>query len=107
LLGWSYDPAKITDTLILSKLIDYSRKGHSIEDYGEEFGIPKGKFVDFSKYSKEMEEYCVRDVDICHRIYSKYLRYVSNPLHTPSIRLEHEFQGIVNRLHDNGFAFNT
>src|SRR5580693_1745476 len=26
------------DTFILSRLIDYPRDGHSIEDYGEEFG---------------------------------------------------------------------
>jgi DNA polymerase I len=95
------------DTLILSKLIDYSRKGHSIEDYGVEFGIEKGKFTDFSKYSKEMEDYCVRDVDICHRIYSKYARYINNPAHHPSILLEHKFQLVVNALHDSGFSFNS
>lgn len=95
------------DTLILSKLIDYSRLGHSVEDYGLEFGIPKGKFVDFSKYSQEMEDYCVRDVDICHRIYLKYLRYLSNPIHAPSISLEHSFQLVVNDLHTNGFSFNS
>ena len=95
------------DTLIISKLLDYSRQGHSIEDYGIEFGIPKGKFTDFSKWSQEMEDYCVRDVDICHRIYIKYLKYISNPQHLPSIRLEHSFQLIVNDLHVNGFSFNT
>jgi DNA polymerase-1 len=99
-------PPQLIDTLILSKLIDYSRKGHSIEDYGEEFGLPKGKFTEFSRYSKEMEEYCVRDVDICHKIYLKYKRYVDNPLHLPSILLEHRFQTVVNDLHSNGFSFN-
>src|SRR5882672_8270903 len=94
------------DTLIISKLIDYSRQGHSIENYGEEFGIPKGKFVDFSKYSQEMEDYCVRDVEICERIFRKYSKYVSTPEHIPSIVLEHRFQLVVNSLHDNGFCFN-
>ncbi len=98
---------KIKDTLILSKLIDYSRSGHSIEDYGLEFGIPKGKFVDFSKYSQEMEDYCVRDVDICEKVYRKYLRYVSNPAHHASIILEHRFQLVVNDLSRNGFSFNV
>lgn len=94
------------DTLIISKLVDYSRDGHSIEDYGEEFGLPKGKFSDWSKYSQEMEGYCVRDVDICHRIYNKYNRYIANASHHPSINLEHAFQLVVNNLHDNGFNFN-
>src|SRR5260370_22827981 len=45
-----------TDTLIVSKLVDYPRQGHSIEDYGLEFQYPKIKFNDWTKYSKEMEE---------------------------------------------------
>ena len=95
------------DTLVLSKLIDYSRSGHSIENYGEEFGIPKGKFIDFSAYSQEMEDYCVRDCEICSRIYSKYRRYIDNPVHRSCIDTEHKFQCVVNSLHDNGFQFNT
>src|SRR6266436_5029794 len=95
-----------TDTLIISKLVDYPRQGHSIEDYGLEFQYPKIKFNDWTKYSQEMEDYCVRDVDICHKIYQKYSRYVSNPIHKPSINLEHDFQIIVNNLHSNGFSFN-
>lgn len=97
----------VLDTLILSKLIDYPRQGHSIEDYGLEFGIPKGDFNDWSKYSIDMETYCIRDVDICHRIYLKYRSYVSKPEHLPSIRLEHDFQLVCNKLHETGFAFNT
>lgn len=95
------------DTLIISKLVDYPRDGHSIEDYGIEFGIPKGDFHDFSKYSAEMETYCIRDVDICHRIYTKYIRYIRNPERHRAILLEHEFQLVVNDLHNNGFGFNT
>jgi DNA polymerase-1 len=95
------------DTLIVSKLVDYSRGGHGVEDYGVEFGLPKGEFSDWSKYSKEMEEYCIRDVDITERIYRKYLRYLSKSEHQPSIRMEHEFQLVCNQLTTNGFAFNT
>lgn len=94
------------DTLILSKLIDYPRDGHSVESYGAEFGIPKGSFSDWSKYSEEMEEYCTRDVDITERIYKKYKKYIDNPERHASIVTEHEFQGICNSLEKNGFAFN-
>src|SRR4051812_1510748 len=41
------------DTLILSKLVDYPRPGHSIEDYGVEFGLEKIKFNDWTKWSQE------------------------------------------------------
>lgn len=109
LVGFVIPPIeRIHDTLILSRLIDYSRDGgHSIEDYGLEFGTPKGDFHDFSKYSQEMEDYCVRDVDICHKIYVKYAKYINNMEYRPAILLEHRFQLCVNSLHNNGFSFNV
>ena len=100
--------ASSIDTLIISKLVDYSRKeGHSIEAYGEEFNLPKGKFNDWTKWSQEMEDYCVRDVDICELIYRKYLGIISDPSWSSAIQLEHTFQITVNSLHRNGFSFNS
>ncbi len=107
ILGITIDIGKILDTLVVSKLVDYPRQGHSIEDYGKEFNLEKGKFYDFSKYSKLMEDYCIRDVDICHRIYNKYRKYIDRPEHRDSLDLEHRFQLVVNQLHTNGFAFNV
>ena len=95
------------DTLIVSKLVDYSRQGHSVEDYGREFGLEKGKFSDFSKYSPEMEKYCIRDVDITERIFKKYAKYLDNAERLPSIQLEHDFQYVCNKLEKDGFAFNS
>lgn len=110
------------DTLIISKLVDYSRDGgHSIESYGETFGYPKGIPVEnnellpskffpisfFSKYSKDLENYCVRDVEICHKIYDRYKRIIDDPNWRSSIDLEHRFQLICNDLHNNGFNFNS
>src|SRR5882724_10284514 len=80
------------DTLIISKLVDYPRQGHSVEDYGLEFGLEKGKHSDWSRYSREMEDYCIRDVDITERIYRKYKRYIEHPGRYASILLEHQFQ---------------
>src|ERR1700692_947123 len=82
LISLRINTSDIIDTLIISKLVDYSRVGHSIEAYGIEFGIPKGKnhYLDFfTKWSQELEDYCVRDVDICHKIYLKYLAVINTP----------------------------
>lgn len=106
LTGVDYNIDHTLDTLILSKLIDYPRQGHSIESYGEEFLISKTKFNNFKEYSRDMELYCIRDVDICHRVYLKYSKYLNKDIHKSSIYLEHRFQGIVNQLSTNGFSFN-
>ncbi len=98
---------KCLDTLVLSKLIDYSRPGHSVEQYGEEFGLEKIKNIDYSKYSKELEEYCIRDVEITYKIYLKYLKQINDKNWEDAIRLEHQFQLVVNSLSNNGFSFNT
>lgn len=98
----------VLDTLVVSKAIDYPRKGHSLEDYGEEFGIEKNTFSDWTKYSQELEDRCVRDTEINHKVYLKYLRYISIASHKASIDLEHKFQYlIVNNLSTKGFFFNT
>lgn len=94
------------DTLIVSKLVDFPRQGHSVEDYGNEFGIPKIDFREFGHYSEDMVEYCRRDVDITERIYRKYRRYIDNPERRASIVTEQKFQLICNDLENNGFAFN-
>lgn len=109
LSGISFYPSvEACDTLILSKLLDYSREGHSIKQYGKEFGMEKGDFSDyFTGWSEAMETYCVRDVDICHRIYTKYRRHILHPDWAASIKLEHQFQLVVNQLHNNGFSFNA
>lgn len=109
LLGCTpHDPGRVEiDTLILSKLIDYPRAGHSVESYGLEFNSPKGEFSDWSKWSQAMEDYCVRDVDITEKIYLKYKKYLSNKERQPSIVTEHQFQLVCNDLEKNGFAFNT
>src|SRR6266436_3977857 len=66
----------LIDTLVISKLVNYSRNGHSLDDYGYDFGLSKIDFTDFTKYSLELENYCVRDVDINHKVFSSYERQI-------------------------------
>jgi len=107
LLGIEIDTERVIDTLIISKMADYPRQGHSIENYGIEFGLEKGHYSDWSKYSQAMEDYCLRDVDICELIYLKYIKYINKEEHSLCISLEHRFQNIVNNLSSNGFSFNV
>jgi DNA polymerase I len=106
-LGVNIRDDQVLDTLILSKLVDYPRDGHSIEDYGLEFGTEKGIYNDFSKYSEELLEYCRRDVEICEKVYLKFRRYVNDSRHLQSIRTEHAFQLVVNKLSSSGFSYDS
>lgn len=95
----------MVDTLIVSKLYDYSREGHSIEDYGVEFGHPKSTFSDFSKYSIELENRCLDDARINVKIFKKYEGFIEK--YPGPIATECKFQyKVVNALEKNGFYFN-
>lgn len=97
------------DTFIVSKLVDFPREGgHSIEDYGLEFGFEKLVMTDFSKLSEEMVTYCIRDVEISEKIFHKYKKVLSDPKWKMALDTEHQFQWQgVNALQKNGFAFNV
>lgn len=94
------------DTLVLSKLFDYSREGgHSIEQYGTEFGLEKNDFSDFTKYSQQLEDRCVRDTEIGSRVWHSMAGRAEHKDWREAVRLEQRFQLVVNNLHDTGFAF--
>jgi DNA polymerase I len=106
-LGRILVQGSVWDTLILSRMVEYTRPmGHSLGSYGEEIGLPKFEFNDWTQWSQNMEDYCVRDVDITHKVYDRYSRVLDDQNWLPSIRMEHRFQHVVNVLHSNGFAFN-
>jgi DNA polymerase I-like protein with 3'-5' exonuclease and polymerase domains len=112
LLQIHVDISRVVDTLIVSKLTNYSRpNGHSLEAYGEEFGIVKEhakvKQEFFKQWSQELEDRCVSDVEINYLLYLSLQHVLSDPLWLPSIEREQRFQGVVNSLRSNGFAYNT
>lgn len=72
---WGIDLSKveIIDTLAWSRYLWPDRPwGHSLADWGEHLGMPKGEHNDFTQYSEAMKTYCEHDVCICAAIY-KYL----------------------------------
>lgn len=67
-------PCKITDTLLLSKLLNADRfGGHSLEAWGKRLGNYKGNFNDWTKFSKEMLDYCVQDTAVNASVFLKLL----------------------------------
>ena len=98
--------AKITDTLVLSRLLYPDRPGgHSLRSWGERLNYPKQEFDQFESFSLEMLTYCKRDVDLNGRVY-KQLRDAATPEWGKAISLEHDFARIIAEQEAIGFYFN-
>lgn len=106
LWGLNIDRNKVVDTLVVGRTIYYSMpKGHSLAAWGERFGYPKDTFDDFTKWSKELEERCVTDVEITAKVYQHFHRYIHDPELRPALRLEHDTVNILRDCEDRGFYY--
>lgn len=96
----------VIDTLVLSRLIRADIEGgHSLEAWGERLGYPKLKFNDFSRWSQEMEDYCIRDVEVTLKLYNTFSKYLTSDKWKGAIELEHHSSIICREMKENGFAF--
>ena len=99
--------SNILDTLVVSRLVYYSRPGgHSLENWGRILGYPKDTFSDFSKYSIELENRCIKDTEINLKVYQELHKYTTSPLWADSIKTEHYAEYLTYILNKNGFYFN-
>lgn len=99
-------PESVVDTLVVSRLINFSRpSGHGLESYGEEFDIIKPKQEQWDEYEPKMLYRCKQDVEINHKVYLKYLKYIESPRWQKALKIEHSTADYCRRLHDNGFPF--
>jgi DNA polymerase I-like protein with 3'-5' exonuclease and polymerase domains len=70
---------KVDDTFVMSSLFNpdipipkgCSKGAHSLEAWGIRMNFEKGDVTEFDKYTPEMLEYCVRDVQITNKLYRK------------------------------------
>jgi len=98
--------ASCIDTLVVSKLVNYSNPGgHSLAEWGERLGVPKGDFSDFSKFSEEMLKYCIQDTLVTLKVFRELENFIFSPLWKESLRLEHDVAVICTEMHNNGFHF--
>lgn len=108
------DPNKVTDTLVLSRLIHFgispvkgsSSGPHSLESHGIRLGIHKGNFKSFDEYSEEMYEYWLQDLDVTEVLYNSFSRYLNDPDWAKAIHCEHQTQIELTKQRLYGFHFN-
>ena len=68
------NPCTITDTLVISRLLNPDRfGGHSLDSWGKRLGILKGDYGNqdnaWDTYTESMLEYCVQDVEVTEATY--------------------------------------
>ena len=100
---------RLIDTIVLSKLayynVDKSFK-FSLEAFGERLGFPKGTHSDWSKYSKEMEEYCIQDVMVTAKLLT-HLKRKTTWLPDLALQLEQDVQGVISKQEKKGWQFDV
>ena len=119
----NFKPKKVVDTLVCSRLIwsnlqaqDFEHRdsklptrrygSHALEAWGYRLGLNKGDYGKqdnaWDTFSDEMLEYCVQDVRVTSRLYTKILgaKYSQQALD-----LEHSVAELMWRQHQNGFVF--
>ncbi len=119
---WFEPKGKVTDTLVLSRLIHADLMGEdvaaqrSVEDFPKRlwgshslkaWGLRIGNFKDdydggWEKFSEEMLSYCVQDVNVTVQLYHKLM---SANASDKAVDLEHQLAEICFRIGNNGWTF--
>lgn len=103
---------QVLDTLVVSRLLYYNRPGgHSLQAWGERYGIQKEHSdlldKDFETFSEAMIERCISDVRINVAVLKGFMRFLKDPEWQHSIWLEHFVQGVCQDMKTHGFRFDT
>jgi len=106
LTGSNIKLSQVRDTLIESQLYNPIRDGgHSLRSWGERLGYNKGDYNDFTRFTKEMLEYCQKDTEITRQV-AGVLSGEGSTFSDRSYELERKVRAIVDQQERNGFAFN-
>lgn len=104
LWGISVAPERIVDTLVLSRLFDPSKSGgHSLRNWGNILGFPKGDHDDWSRLSEEMIEYCIQDVAVTEAVHQQLVKDMAD-FSAQSIELEHKVAYCITQQERNGWV---
>jgi DNA polymerase I len=109
IIGLRLGVSRLVDTLVLSTLYSPSLpNGHSLEEWGQRIGFPKGVFNDWSKLSDEMIVYCRQDVKVTAELFRKMVRVLNKVgFSERSCFIQHHITTILHRQQNNGFEFDA
>jgi DNA polymerase-1 len=113
LVGWVPNPKTVIyDTWIMSQTLRWKRGHmHGLAGWGAKLGFPKLNWDDWSKYSKEMLTYGIRDVELNAKVYAVLVEEARstiriNPMFKKGLWVEMEFAKIESDIRALGWRFN-
>ena len=104
---------KCYDTLIMSQMLRYKRTHrHGLKGWGEKLGDNKIDYNDWTKYTKEMLEYCIQDVSLNVKVYEKLVEefqvlHAPFPLIAKGLEVEHDVAKFNTIVREQGWNFDT
>lgn len=123
LYPWFKPKGKVTDTLVLSRLlhsdlkaedgprlatkqIDASLYGHhSLEAWGQRLGFHKAEYTGgWDEWSQTMQDYCEQDVSVTKRLY-QYLK--PEGYSAQAIQIEHDMMALCATIEREGWPFDV
>jgi DNA polymerase-1 len=99
---------RVLDTLVLSRMMMYKAKGgHSIEAWGERFGVKKvGVAIsDWSILTDEMLGRCRSDADINLLLVKKFMRFLDDPEWREALITEMRVAEVCLKMEQTGLPF--
>ena len=111
--GIDFNSLKTHDTFIMSQTLKYQRDHkHGLAGWGQHIGYQKFEFDNFTEYSRDMLDYCIRDVHVNKRIYDILLNefkqiHSKNPLISAGLRIEHDAAIFNATAREQGWNFVT
>lgn len=99
---------RIVDSLTLAYLYHpHLPGGHSLEAYGERFGLPKLGYEDWSHYSDEMLQRCRRDVQINILMYKGLVERMNKIGYSElSCSIESRIRNVIDKQERRGVHYN-
>jgi len=111
LLGEDLFDKKLYDTWVMSQVLSWKRKHkHGLGGWGSHLNYPKFEFDDWSNYSDEMMDYCVRDVKLNVAVWKAlHLEYeqqsTTKSMIALGLRAEHDTAIFEARVRTKGWLF--
>lgn len=103
LMSVDFSGVQLEDTLVMSQLYQPNLEGgHSLAAWGERLGFEKGDYEDWSKFTDEMLEYCIRDTKVTTKVYR---HLVAHELSDDAKLLEYEIKKQCSLQERTGWYF--